>query len=161
MGYRFLLAVVVLTLMSSCAAFDTDNTPYAGFNPDEVVIPNGMSGPYNGKYSGTMTLDSNTCASVSDEMGAAVAIMANVVQSDQLVNIVLEGGSAAAGELSAEGKTVFMIQSGGAKHVYYLTFSDDSKMDGTCEVIEADENGQFAKSCASYTVTLAKVKESE
>lgn len=159
MGYRFVLAVLVLSLVSGCAAFDTDNTPYSGFNPDEVQIPNGLSGPYNGNYEGTMTLDSNTCAGVSDEVGAAIPLKINVVQSESLLGLTFEDETRLAGELSSESKAVFMIKTGATKHVYYLTFSEEKQIDGSCEVIEPDENGMDGDPCASYTVTMSKLGE--
>ncbi|MFA4873795.1 MAG: hypothetical protein WC956_04980 [bacterium] len=161
MGYRFLIVIAVLSLMAGCAAFDTDSTPYAGFNPDEVVFPTGMSGPYNGSFTGTMTLDSSTCQGVSDEVGAAVPLNVDVVQSDKIINITFEDATVSAGELSAENKAILVVQTGSTKHVYYLTFSEDSKIDGTCEVIEADADGQYVKACGSYTAALAKAEKSE
>lgn len=160
MGYRFLLAVIFLSLMAGCAAFDHGSTPYEGFDPSEVKIPNGLSGPYNGKFTGTMTPDSNTCASVSDEVGAAVPLDVQVVQKDKLINMTFSDQQMAPGELSPEGKGTFMVEISGTKHVYYLTFSEDSKIEGTSEVIEKDENGTYAKPCATYTVALSKSAES-
>ena len=156
MGYRVLLAIALLALMSGCAAFDTDNTPYAGFDPNLVTLPSLAKGAYNGSFTGTMTVDSNTCAGVSDKVGDAVDAKMDVVQSDNIVNIKFEDGSVSASELSADSKATFMVQTGTTKHVYYLTFTNKTNIDGTCEVIEADENGDYAKPCANYTVSLEK-----
>ncbi len=158
MGYRLLVVLCAVFLISGCAAFDHDNEPYEGFSPDEVpVFPGADLGVHNGYYSGTMTLDSNTCAGVSDEVNAAIPMSLDVIHLGTTMNITFEDSTVASGELSGDDNSIFMIQTGTTKHVYYLAFSDaEETVTGSCEVIEIDDNGQYSHPCASYTVSLLK-----
>lgn len=153
MGYRILVVAASLALLASCAAFDSSNTPYEGFSPDEIPVPQGV-GIYSGHYAGTKTLDSSTCASVSDELGDQVPLEFDVEHRDTAVNVVFGENGVAAGTLSGESATV-MTTEGNAKNVYYLTFAT-GRISGSAEVIEADAAGQYGDACASYTLTMTK-----
>ncbi|MFH1830648.1 MAG: hypothetical protein ABH871_07725 [Pseudomonadota bacterium] len=157
MGYRLFVVLCAIVLIGGCAAFDHDNEPYAGFDPSEVpLIPGANVGAYNGYYSGSMTLDSNSCVGVSDEVSSEMPLALDVIHLDNTLNITFEDETLAAGELKGNA-AIFMLQSGSTKHVYYLTFSDeDETVTGSCEVIEADAEGQYSDACASYSISLVK-----
>lgn len=160
MGYRILTALFVLALMAGCAAFDTDSKPFEGFSPEETPETPGVTGGiYSGYYAGDMTLDSTSCASVSDAVGAKVQLALDVLQSDKVIDVTFDDGTTVASDLDGE-KTTLMTETLGVRHIYYLTFADE-KIDGSCEVIEADTNGQYGDPCASYTLALAKGEKPE
>lgn len=155
MGYRFLVALCALALMCSCAAFDHDSEPYTGFNPN--LIPpasGGQAGIYTGYYDGDMTMDSNSCAAVSDEIGVTMSLALDVLHKDTVVNLIFEDGTVAAGSLEGN-RATFMTETSGVRHIYYLTFADET-MEGSCEIFEADADGNYKDPCGSYTVSLKK-----
>ncbi len=154
MSKRLIIIVCVLMSLAGCAAFDSDNEPYVGFSPDVIpAIPGGEVGIYSGYYAGAMTLDSNSCAGVSDAVGDAIELAINVVHSANILNVAFADETAASGELTGTG-AVFMLQTGSIKHVYYLDFAVEDAVAGSCEVIEAAEDGSFGEPCASYTISL-------
>ncbi len=155
MGYRFLVVICAIFMIGGCAAFDHDNEPYAGFSPDEIpVIPGGVAGIHTGFYTGTITVDSNECASVVDEVGSALDFSIDAIHLDDYMNITFEDGTVSAGELVGD-SAIFVVNDGTAETVYYLTFSDELEtVSGSIEVIEPDESGQYADPCASYTVSM-------
>jgi hypothetical protein len=149
------VGVVALLALSGCAAFDTDNTPYAGF--DQVQLPPSVGGgPYAGYYAGTMTLESNACEAVSDAVGDAVPIAFTITENENLLNIVMPDKSASSAELDDAKKGKFVIQTGSVKHVYTVDLSKEQKVSGACDVIEADANGMYGTSCASYVLDLTR-----
>jgi hypothetical protein len=172
MGYRFLVAlfaVIAIAIgscsiccLSGCAAFDSDNTPYVGFDPDIVpVIPGGIAGIHSGFYTGTITLDSTTCAGVEDEVGTSKDFAVDVIHVDNYINMTFEDGTVAAGELVGDG-AIFMQKDGSTEQVYYLTFSDeDETITGSFEVIEPNGDGQYGDPCAVYTVTMVEGEKPE
>lgn len=156
MGYRILVAVFTMALLVSCAAFDNSSTPLEGFSPDEVARVPGTASAYSGHYAGTMTLDSNTCSSVTAEFGAAIPLEFDVTQSGTTVSVTFADDSVAAGSLDGD-KTTLMTSTGNAKQVYYFTFAGNQAK-GSAEVVEADEAGQYGAACASYTVLTSKAE---
>jgi len=162
MGYRFLVAIFAVIMISGCAAFDSDNTPYVGFDPDIIpVIPGGVAGIHTGFYTGTVTLDSNTCSGVQDEVGASKDFAVDVIHVDNYINMTFDDGTVAAGEL--EGDTaIFMQKKGGTEEVYYLTFTDETEtISGSLEVVEPNGDGQYSDPCAVYTVTMEEGEKPE
>lgn len=157
MGYRIVVVSIITAIMlSACAAFDNSNEPYEGFAPEDIPAPsvNIPGSKYAGFYSGEMALELNTCKSITDKVGATVPLAVDVIDKDNVVDLTFEDESVAAATLEND-KATFLKEDGDVKHVYYLTFADGS-ITGNCEVIEADENGEFAKACASYAVELKK-----
>ena len=156
MGRRLIVLAMALVLLSGCAAFDTDNTPYEGWSPDLIPVLGGQAGPLSGYYIGDMTLDSNTCQGVSDEVGKAIALVLDVLQTDLGMNLTLEDASVLAGALEGDNKAVFMSQVETTRQYYRLDFSEEAKITGSYEVKEPDADGQYADPCASYTLYLEK-----
>ena len=154
MGYRLMVALCTLALFCSCAAFDSDADPYVGFNPDIIPPMAGQAGIYTGYYDGDMNMDSNACASVSDEVGVPTPLAVDVLHKDTVVNVIFEDGTIAAGSLEGN-RATFMTETVGVRHIYYLTFADDA-IEGSCEVFEADIEGKYKEPCGSYTVSLKK-----
>lgn len=155
MGYRLLVAVAAVVFLAGCSAFDSDNTPYEGLPPGEVMpAPGASANLYSGYYSGDMKVETNTCQTVADEVGSAIAIALEVVQSDTAINVLFDEGAEVAGTLTDD-KVTIMVEEAGVKEVYYLTFADE-ELNGNAEAIEADANGQYGDPCATYTVALAK-----
>ncbi|MBN1283610.1 MAG: hypothetical protein JXA24_07560 [Proteobacteria bacterium] len=156
MSKRLVIIACILIAIGGCAAFDSDNTPYEGFSPDQVpLLPGKDIGIYSGYYAGTMTLDSNSCAGVSDAVGEALDMSMDVIHSANLLNATFGGGSVASAEIKDTG-AIFMVQQGSTRHVYYLDFSVEDTIGGSCEVIEVSEDGSWGKPCASYAVSLSK-----
>lgn len=172
MGYRFLVTIFAviaiaigscsITCLCGCAAFDSDNTPYVGFDPDIVpVIPGGVAGIHSGFYTGTITLDSNTCAGLEEEVGTVTNFAVDVVHVDNYINMTFEDGTVAAGELVGDG-AIFMQKDGSTEEVYYLSFSDeDETVSGSLEMIEPNESGQYGDPCAVYTVMMEEGERPE
>jgi hypothetical protein len=157
MGYRLVVAVLSLVFFCSCAAFDKDTDAVEGFGgKDKPGMPSVTkeAGALSGYYSGTMTLDSNTCQSISDEVGVESELALDLVQDGDTINLTFADDTKTSGMLNGE-KATFMSEIMTVKHVYYFTFADDA-ISGSIEVIEADEFGQFGKPCASYTADLKK-----
>ena len=155
MGYRLLVALCALSLLCSCAAFDHNSEPYVGF-PSEMVPPvsGGQLGIFTGYYGGDMTMDSNSCSMVSDEVGVSMPLALDVLHKDEVVNLIFEDGTLAAGSLEGN-KATFMTEDKGVRYIYYLTFADEA-MEGSCEVFEADAEGKYKDPCGSYTISLQK-----
>lgn len=155
MGYKILVALFIPVLVCGCAAFDSDSTPFEGFDASQVPQIQGLSGgPLSGSYAGDMTLDSNTCTSVSDTTGAKSSLTLTVSQSNSALGFTFDDGTTTSGTLDGE-KVTLMKTTLGVKHVYYLKISK-GKIDGSCEVIEANSDGQYSSPCASYTLALSK-----
>jgi len=158
MSKRLILVLCVLISLGACAAFDTDNTPYEGFSPDEVpMIPGGQIGIYSGYYAGTMTVESNACAGVADAVGDEIAFALDVIHDANMLNITFEDGIAASGEL-VDTLAIFMDETSGTKHVYYLDFAVEDSIDGSCEVIEVSEDGSYGEPCASYAISMEEAE---
>lgn len=162
MGYRLLVAVCALSLLSACAAFDSDNEPYAGFNPSEVPAPVGAGeSQFTGYYTGSMTLDTNECETVASESGSQSTIGIDVVHSDETINATFEDDATVAGTLEGD-KVTLMKEGMGLREIYYLTFvmeegaEEASAVDGSMELFEATAEGAYKQPCASYTLTLEK-----
>ena len=156
MGYRVLVVACLMSLICGCSAFDNSSEPYEGVPEDQVQAAQsgGVISTYTGYYAGDKTLDTNTCTSVTDEVGAAVPLSLDIAQSDVTIGVTFEDGQTASGALDTD-KTIVMLEDASVKQVYYLTFTDGA-VDGSSEVIEADENGQFGDPCATYTIALEK-----
>jgi hypothetical protein len=156
MGKRLLVAVCAVIFISGCAAFDHDNTPYSGFEPDLIPVDNGANvGPNSGYYAGTMTAETNACQAVSDAVGDAVPLAIDVVQSNTTLSFTFADAMVTSGLIDEGGKTTFMVKIGETRHVYALTFAD-SKVSGSIDVIEANADSQFGTPCATYAVELTK-----
>jgi len=164
MGYRLIVAVCSLVLVCSCAAFDKDTDAIEGFgDQDRETMPSVVkdAGAYHGYYTGVMILDSNSCQSISDEEGTQTRFGADVLHKGDTINITFDDKSTAAG-IVKDDKVIIMTDVEGPEHVYYLTFAADEEnkdlgtVNGSCEVIETDENGYFGEPCASYTIEMEK-----
>ena len=154
MSKRLILVLCVLISLGACAAFDTDNTPYEGFAPDEVpMIPGGAIGIYSGYYAGTMTVESNACAGVADAVGDEIAFTLDVIHDANTLNITFEDDTVASGDL-VDTQAIFMDETAGTKHVYYLDFAVEDSIDGSCEVIEVSGDGSYGEPCASYVISM-------
>lgn len=164
MGFRLFLAVLSLLLISSCAAFDKDTDAIEGFGPgiDRPGEPSEGKrlGPNSGYYAGTMTLDNNSCESVSDEAGveSKLAVKIEDEEDGSVVNATFEGSSSSLSSRVKDSSIVLMEVIMGVQRVYYLTFVEGG-IEGSCEVIEADDAGEFGKSCATYTIELVEGQE--
>ena len=155
MGYRLLVALVAVFCLAGCSALDTDNTPYEGMNPGDPIPGLGSTGGiYAGYYAGDMTAETNTCQSVSDEVGAAVDFDVEIMHADTQIEAIFDEDVRVAGTLDGENVTLVAITMG-VEHVYRFTFADGG-ISGTAEVIEMDEAGQYGAPCATYAVSLAK-----
>lgn len=155
MGYRLIVVLASFCLLTGCAAFDSSSEPYEGFSPDEVPPPpSAATGIYTGYYAGNITYESNTCASVTDEVGAAVPLAVDVLHQDTTINTTFDDGTTAAGTLEGE-KVTLLTEDAMVKYVYFFAF-EDGKVTGSGEVIEANADGQFADPCAKYSFELTK-----
>lgn len=155
MGYRLLVALIAVVLITGCSALDTDNAPYEDMPPGTTIpAPGGSADLYNGYYAGDMSVETNTCQSVSDEVGSVVELGIEIVQADATINALFDSGPQVAGTLDGD-KVTIMTEELGVKHVYYLTF-EDGELNGSAEAIEADANGQYGDPCATYTIALTK-----
>jgi hypothetical protein len=156
---RLVLVLCVLISLGACSAFDSDAEPYEGFEADEVPpVPGKSVGIYSGYYAGTMTVDSNECFSVSDAVGDSFDLALEVLHSDNILNLTFEDGSVSSAEIT-DTSAIFMVQTGDVKHVYYLDFEVEDAIGGSCEVIEASEDGSFGHPCASYTLSLEETEK--
>jgi hypothetical protein len=161
MGYRLVIAVCALSVLCSCAAFDSDGTPFEGFSPSEIPTPEGAGETgLSGYYAGNMVLDSNDCESVSDEVGAASILGIDVAQNDDVMSFTFSDDSFSKGALEGD-KATFMTDTLGVRHIYYLTFGEEGLVDGSCEVFEASEDGVFRTPCASYSISLEQGEKPE
>lgn len=159
MGYRLVIAVCSLVLVCSCAAFDKDEDAIEGFgDKDTKEIPSVAKdqGPLTGYYAGSMILDSNTCQSISDEVGTESRLNIDVAQKGSTLNVTFDDGSTASGVVDSN-KAVIMTTVMEVKHIYYVTFAEkEGTVSGDCEVVETGEDGQYGSACATYTINLTK-----
>ncbi|MBT3182085.1 MAG: hypothetical protein HN337_06215 [Deltaproteobacteria bacterium] len=158
MGYRLVIAVLSLLLITSCAAFDSDTDAIEGFgDQDQAGMPSTGKdlGPLSGYYSGNMVLNSNTCESISDEVGVESRIGVDVIQDENALNATFDDSKDTLTDMLEGKSAVFADEVMGVMHVYYFDFADDT-VTGNCEVIEADEAGDFGDPCAVYAVELKK-----
>lgn len=159
MGYRIVIVFAVLVLFASCSAFDHGSTPYEGFAPSEIPQNVGVNtGIYSGFYSGNMTVDSNSCAGVSQTAGSAIPLSFDVVHSGDTINVAFDNDGMAAGSLDGD-KAVIMTPKAGVKTVYYFTFEQNA-ISGNAETIEVDAEGQYGDPCATYSLDLSKGERS-
>jgi hypothetical protein len=162
MGYRLFVVLCAVFMIAGCSAFDSDNTPYTDWSPDLIPpIPGGKAGIHSGFYSGTKVLDSNSCASIADELGMSSDFAINVLHVDNYLNTTLEDGSVMAGELVGD-SAIFVMKEGSVEQAYYLTFSNETEsVTGNLEVIEPNESGQYGEPCAQYTISLEEGSKPE
>jgi len=165
MGYRLMVAVCALFLMTSCAALDSDSgDPFEGFSPSEIPAPPGAGETgLSGYYTGALTLDSNDCESISDEVGTVSALALDVTQNDTVMSVTFDDGSVSSGNLEGD-KATFLSEVMGVRHIYYVVFTEADEVlsaDGSCEVFEASEDGVFKEPCASYTISLEEGEKPE
>ncbi|HQG13865.1 MAG TPA: hypothetical protein PLT05_05855, partial [bacterium] len=161
---RLFLAILSLLLISSCAAFDRDTDAIEGFGRgiDRPGQPSEGKrfGPNSGYYVGTMTLDNNSCESISDEAGVEnkLAVKIEDEEGGSFVNATFEGYSRLFSSRLKDRSIVLMSVIMGVQRVYYLTFVEGG-IEGSCEVMEADDAGEFGESCATYTIELMRGEE--
>jgi hypothetical protein len=145
----------------ACSAFDHSSEPYEGFNPSEVPLnPFLSAGPYEGVYTGTMTLDGaeETCVGVEEAVGDAVEITLDVLQAGELVSVMFEDGVEENGKLVNEKVTVVKREASDTR-MYHLQFGstgldeEASGVSGTVEVFVGDE---IITPCATYSLSASR-----
>lgn len=103
-----------------------------------------------------MILDSNTCQSISDEVGTESRLNLDVAQKGSTINVTFDDGTTANGIVDSN-KAIVMTNVMEVKHIYYVTFAEkEGSVSGDCEVVEATEDGQYGEACATYTINLTK-----
>jgi hypothetical protein len=160
---RFMVVIAALLFASAfaCSAFDHSSEPYEGFNPSEVPLnPFLAAGPYEGVYTGTMTLESvdETCVGVAEAVGDAVEITLDVLQAGELVSIMFKDGVEENGKLVNDKVTVVKREASDTR-MYHLQFGstgldeEASGVSGTVEVFVGDE---IITPCAKYSCNCHK-----
>jgi len=156
MGNRVILAVLSLTLLSACAAFDDssilieDVTPTG--EPNIIAAPGGAI--YQGYYEGSKTLKTNTCSSVSDATGSEVDFAIDVLQSGGVLSVEFADGSVENGTLNGN-KVDIMIKGASMQRILMIKFNEDGAS-GSIMVFESVTEGQLGDSCAEYEYSLEK-----
>ncbi len=154
MKIRIFVTVIALALVSACAAFDDNGTPYEGFGPD-VVAPYSNGGEFQGTYKGQITLTENSCANLAEEVGAKEDLTLDVIQSGELVSIAFEDSSESSGNIK-DGKTVIVKREVSSTKIFDIEFTDTG-MAGVCEYIDgAPVAGQLGATCAKYSIEMTK-----
>jgi len=155
---RFIVVLIALLFVSACSAFDHSSEPYAGFNEREIPLnPFLAAGPYEGVYSGTMTLDSvdESCPSVAEAVGDVKDIKLDVLQAGELISVMFEDGVEENGRMVDTRVTVVKRDAGDTR-MYHLKFMDGGQLEGTVEVFAGED---IIEPCASYSCACHKSAE--
>lgn len=152
---RLMILVMVVLFVSGCSAFDSDNTPYEGFNERDIPFnPFLAVGPYEGVYKGSMTLEEadEACASVSEAVGEAKEMVVDVIQAGDLISVQFEDGMEENGKLYND-KVTIVRRGVSDVRMFNLEFMGEGVVQGKVEVFEGES---VVDPCALYSITLAK-----
>ncbi len=128
-----------------------------GFSPDVIPVnPFLASGPYEGDYCGTMTLDSVTeeCVTVGENVGDEVISAMNVIQVGELISVNFEGDVEESGKLS-ENRVTIVKHGISDMRMYHLEFGDEG-ITGTCDCFAKTDGDVGVHPCATFALSLAR-----
>ena len=143
MEIRVLCALFGLVAMCGvgCSAFDS-GTPTVNDPTNPIVSPEGSENVQQGFYTGTMTLESNSCATIATEIGAEEEFAVDVLQAEDLVSLQFDDGTQQSATLDGNSATVVRATDGMTR-IYAITFNDDQSITGSCDVAENDADGKI------------------
>lgn len=162
MGYKLFAATIIALLISSCAAFDSDESMPGGAGiagPSADVIA--KYGNVEGVYQGTKVLKSNTCTAMKDEVGKSVNIKLDVLQSMAVVDVLFEDGIDVIGNVK-DSKSEVVKKGKTTSSVFSLEFKGkdkDKTITGKEEFFETTADGKMTNPCAVYELSLKLEKE--
>lgn len=151
------VALLVLPALSACSAFSHDNTPYEGFNESQIPVnPFLGTGPYEGVYTGTMTLDraDEDCVGIVDEVGVEIPVTLDVIQAGEIISIQFEDDTEESGKL-VDTKVTIVKREASDVRMYHLDFADEA-ISGQVEVFIDDGADGMFDPCGSYTVSASR-----
>lgn len=163
MGNQKLFILVACTMLTACSAFDDGgNVVLDDVLPDGT--PNIAQGgeadtKFQGFYSGTRVLDSNSCTSVEEAAGAEDEFAVDVIHSGTVISFQLEDGSEFSGELTGT-KAVLLYKELSRSWIYDVEFSEEG-VKGKAELVESVVDGQLGDPCAVYSLDLLKTEKPE
>ncbi len=159
MKTRLIVLVISLIFISACSAFKSEgDKAYDGFSPDITPpVLGGANTQLEGIYVGTKVLDKNDCEKLDVETGTSEDLKIDVLQNDTLVSIAFDNDVELSGTLSESNEAAFVKRDILFSEIYYLAFSDDGAISGTCEYAESGAfEDQIGEPCAIYSIELAK-----
>ena len=148
------VAIALAACMWHCSAFDSDNTPFVGFNEKDIpAMPGLVAGAHEGIYEGTMTLmrSDEGCSGVQESQGDVSDVVLDVIHSGDFISVVFEDESEEHGKLN-DGKVTLVKRSSDSVRLYHLDFVEGGTMNGTCEVLPVVDGDISSESCAEYEI---------
>jgi len=155
---RLILVVFALMFVTACNALDHDNTPFEGFSERDVPFnPFLAASPYEGDYSGTITLQSIEEGCPCDEgvVGEERPITLNVVQANEYINILFEDEVEANGKL-VETKVTVVKKGMNDTRMFNLDFAGEGVIEGACDCHQGVGDNTSVEPCAKYEMSLSK-----
>lgn len=149
-----IFAVALIASMLGCEAFNSDNTPYTGFDEKDIPASPGLvAGAYEGIYEGTATLADveGSCPSVTEAEGDAVAATFDVIHSGDFISVKFEDETEEHGKL-VDDKVTVVKRSSDSVRLYHMDFEEGGIMTGVIEVIPVVDGELDGEPCATYQV---------
>ncbi|MFH1652764.1 MAG: hypothetical protein ABIE74_01780 [Pseudomonadota bacterium] len=153
MGYRFLIIAVLVSLVSACAAFDSDESTGGLKNPDGSIaaVPDVK---FEGIYKGDKKLTKNSCLNMKDEVETSAPITLDVLQSAAVISVMFEDKEVVDGNMK-DNKVELMKKADDKSSIISLQFKDKN-ITGTEDYFEGAE---LNTPCATYELKLSRVED--
>lgn len=148
-----ILAIALAACMWHCSAFDSDNTPFEGFNEKDIPTPGLVAGVHEGIYEGTMTLADaeRSCPSVTESEGDTVDVTFDIIHSGDFISVKFADETEEHGKLVNE-KVTLVKRSADSVRMFYFEFEEGGQMTGVCEVLPVVDGDIDSQPCATYQI---------
>ena len=147
------LAIVLVASMFGCEAFNSDNTPFEGFNEKDIPTLGLVAGAHEGIYEGTLMLaDAESgCPTVTEAEGDAVNVIFDVIHSGDFISVKFEDGTEEHGKM-VDSKVSLVKRSSDAVRMYHFEFEEGGIMTGAVEVLPVIAGDIGGEPCATYQI---------
>jgi len=147
------IAIALVASMWGCEAFNSDNTPFKGFDEKDIPTPGLVAGAHEGIYHGTMTLADaeSACPSVTEVEGDAIDTIFDVIHSGDFISVKFEDESEEHGKL-VDSKVSLVKRDSDSVRLYHLEFEEGGQMTGVCEVLPVVDGDIDGEPCATYQI---------
>jgi hypothetical protein len=152
------VAIALVVSMWGCEAFNSDNTPFVGFDEKDIpAIPGLVAGAYEGLYEGTLTLADveGSCPSVTEAEGDVVNATFDVIHSGDFISVKFEDETEEHGKL-VDGKVTVVKRSADNVRLYEMDFDEGGVMTGIVEVIPVVNGDLDGQPCAMYQIECTR-----
>lgn len=157
MNYKVIVLGLVAVLISSCAAFDSDEKVSNPKDPNADIVA--KVGNFEGVFEGTKVVKENNCDQMRDEVGKSVKVKYDVLQSGSVANVKFEDGK----DLTAtvKDKKIELVKKAKAStSIIALSLKGEGEareIEGVEDYFEVPEGTELTKACAKYELKLKMI----